>query len=38
MISYICAQTLSGLAYLHSLGKVRRLGLGEGLCCWGGRI
>ena len=23
MISYICAQTLAGLAYLHSLGKVR---------------
>ncbi|PRW45012.1 serine threonine- kinase hippo-like [Chlorella sorokiniana] len=24
MISYICAQTLAGLAYLHSLGKVHR--------------
>ena len=23
MISYICAQTLAGLSYLHSLGKVR---------------
>ena len=23
MISYICADTLAGLAYLHSIGKVR---------------
>lgn len=30
MISYICAQTLAGLAYLHSLGKVRRLGTWRG--------
>ena len=24
-IAYICAETLAGLAYLHSIGKVRAL-------------